>query len=158
MSVGGGLFSFPRWVLLLLPCYALGIGPKHVAPESVAPCGFDLVLRLFIGAGCTVVVELDWMKTMQAAVSAHVSEFCHLGAPAAASTVTAVGIGVLVVELGGHAGDGGGEFLNLRLHCRQFVRCLNVGCCVGCVVGRTCTGELLDVLSDLVTVVCHLIG
>ena len=120
MSVGGGLLSFPQWVLLLLHCNALGVGPKHVASESVAPCGFDLVLGFFIGAGCAVVVEPDWMKTMQAAISTHVLEFCHLGAPAATSAVTAVGIDVLIVELGGHAGDGGGEFLNLRLHCCQL--------------------------------------
>jgi len=162
MSVGWGRLSFPQWVILLFHCNALGIGPKHVSLKSVAPCSFDLVLGLFIGAGCAVMVDSNWMKTMRAAISSHVSEFCHLGVPAVSlattAAVSAVGIDVLAVELGGHAGDGGGEFLDLRLHRRQFVCCLDVGHCVGCVVGCACAGELLDVLSDLIAVVCHLIG
>ena len=101
------------------------------------------------------------MKTMRAAVSSCVTEFLHLGVPAvplAATAVSAVGIDVLAIELGGHAVDGGGEFLYLRLHCCHFVRCLNVGCCVGCIVGHACAGELLDVFADLIAIVCHLIG
>ncbi len=34
---------------------------------------------------------------------------------------------------------------------------MDVGCCVGC-FGCACTGELLDVLADLIAIVCHLIG
>jgi len=157
MSVGGSLLSFPRWVILLFHCNVLGIGPIHVAPEPVAPCSFALVLRLFVDAGQAVVFNSNWMKTMRAAVSSHVSEFLHLGAHGLL-VVTAVGIDVLTIELGGHAGDGGGEFLDLRLHRHQFVCCLNIGRCVGCVVGHACTGELLDVLADLISIVCHLIG
>ena len=139
-------------------CDALGVGPIHVAPEPVAPCGFALVLGLLVDAGCTVVLDSHWVKAMRAAVSTHVAEFLHLGAPGL-FVVTTVGIDVLtIVEFGGHAGDGGGEFLDLRLHHHQFVRCLNVGCCVRCVIGRACAGELLDVLADLISIVCHLIG
>ena len=45
--------------------------------------------------------------------------FFHLGAPVSlpAIAVSAVGIDVLAIELGGHAGDGGSEFLDFRLHC-----------------------------------------
>ena len=67
-----------------------------------------------------------------------------------------VWVGV-AIDLGGHAGDGGGELFNLRLHRCQFIRCLNVGCYVGGIIGCTCAGELLDVLADLVAIVCHLI-
>ena len=160
MSVGGGLLSFPRWVLLLLHCDALGVGPKHVAPKYVAKCSFALVFGLFVDAGHAVMFDSNWMKTMRAAVSSHVPEFVHLGAPGllAATAENAVGIDVHTIELGGHASNGGGEFLDLRLHHCQFVCCLNVGRCVGCVVGGACTGELLDVLMDLITAVCHLIG
>jgi hypothetical protein len=120
MSVGGSLLSFPRWVILLFHCNALGIGPKHVTPKPVAPCSFALVLGLFVDAGHAVVFDSNWMKTMRAAVSSHVPEFFHLGVPVSfpATTVSAVGIDVLAIELGGHAGDGGGEFLDLHLHRR----------------------------------------
>ena len=94
-------------------------------------------------------------------MSFHVPEFLHLGALAvmlAATAVSTVGIDVLAIELGGHAGNGGGEFLHLRLHCCQLVCCLNVSRCVGCVVGRACAGKLLDVLTDLLAIVSHLIG
>jgi hypothetical protein len=103
-------------VILLFHCNALGVGPKHIVPESVTPCSFNLVLGLFVVAGCAVVVDSNWMKTMWAAVCFHVPEFLHLGVPAvtlAATSVSAVGIDVLAIELGGHAGDGGGEFLHL---------------------------------------------
>ena len=153
MSAGGSLLSFPRWVILLFHCDAHGVWPIHVAPETVAPCSFALVLGLLVDAGCAVVLDSHWMKSMRAAVSTHVPEFLHLGAPGLL-VVTTVGIDVLtIVELGGHAGDGGGEFLDLRLHRRQFVLCLNTGRCVGCVVGRACAGELLDVLTDLVSII-----
>jgi hypothetical protein len=150
MSVGGGRLSFPRWVILLFHCNTLGVGRKHVAPESVTPCSFNLELGLFPASGRTVMVDSNWMKTMRDAVSSPVLEFFHLGVPAvtlAATTVSTVGIDVLTIELGGHAGDGDDEFLYLRLHRCQFVRCLNVGCCAGCVVGRTaatswCYGQL----------------
>jgi len=79
MSVGGGLLSFPRWVVLLLHCDALGVGPIHVVLESVAPCSFTLVLGLFLDAGHAVVFDSNWMKTMQAAVSSHVPEFFSFG-------------------------------------------------------------------------------
>ena len=69
MSVGGSLISFPRWVILLFHCDALGVGPIHVAPKPVAPCGVALVLRLLVDAGCTVVLVSHWVKTMQAAVT-----------------------------------------------------------------------------------------
>ncbi len=120
MSVGGSLLSFPRWVILLYHCNVLGIGQKHVAPEPVAPCGFALVLGLFVDADHAVVFDSNWMKTMLAAVSSHVPEFFHLGAPVLlpAIAVSAVGIDVLAIELGGHAGDGGSEFLDFRLHRR----------------------------------------
>ena len=111
MSVGGILLSFPRWVILLFHCNALGVGPIHVAPEPVAPCSVTLVLGLLVDAGCAVVLDSHWVKTMRAAVSTHVPEFLHLGAPGLL-VVTAVGIHVFtIVELGGHAGNGGGEFL-----------------------------------------------
>ncbi len=120
MSVGGSLLSFPRWVILLFHCNARGIEPKHVAPKPVAPCGFALVLGLFVDAGHAVVFDSNWMKTMRAAVSSHVPEFFHLGSPVLlpAPAVSAVGIDVLAIELGGHAGNGGGEFLDLRLNHR----------------------------------------
>ncbi len=57
MSVGGGRLSFPRWVILLFLCDALGVGPKHVTPESVTPHSFNLVLGLFPATGRTVVVD-----------------------------------------------------------------------------------------------------
>ena len=148
-------------VTLLFHCNALDVWPKHVTPESVTPCSFNLVLGLFVVAGCSVVVDSNWMKTMQAAVSFHVPEFLHLGAPAvtlAATAVSTVGVDALAIELGGHAGDGGGEFLHLCLHCCQFVCCLNISRCIGCIVGHACAGELLDVLTDLFAIVCHLIG
>ena len=50
-------------------CDALGVGPIHVAPKPVAPCGVALVLRLLVDAGCTVVLVSHWVKTMQAAVT-----------------------------------------------------------------------------------------
>ncbi len=118
MSVGGSLLSFPRWVILLYHCDALGIRPKHIAPKPVAPCGSALVLGFFVDAGHAVVFDSNWMKTMRAAVSSHVLEFFHLGAPVLlpAIAVSAVGIDVLAIELGGHAGNGGGELLDFRLH------------------------------------------
>ncbi len=161
MSVGCGRLSFPRWVILLFHCDALGSGPKHVASEPVAPCSFDLVLGLFVDADHAVMGDSNWMKTMQAAVSSQFPDFGHLGAPfvlMAATAGSAVGIDVLAIELGDHAGDGGSEFLDLRFHRCQFVCCLNVIRCVGCVVGPACAGELLDVLDDLIPIVCHLIG
>ena len=118
MSVGGSLLSFPQWVILLFHCDALGVMPKHVAPEPVAPCSFALVLRLFIDAGHAVVFDSNWIKTMRAAVRSHVPKFFHLGASVllAATAVYAVGVDVLTIELGGHARDGGGEFLDLLLY------------------------------------------
>ena len=145
MLVGEGLLSFPRWVVLLLHCDVLDVGPIHVDSESVAPCSFNLMLGLFLDAGHAVVFDSNWMKTMRAAVSSHVPEFFHLGSPGllAATSVSAVGIDVLTLELGGHAGDGGGEFLDLHLHHHQFVCCLNVGRCVGCVFGCACTNNIV---------------
>ena len=169
MSVGGCLLSFPRWVLLLFHFDAIGVGPIHVSPKPVAPCSFALVLGFFVDAGHAVVFDSNWMKTMRAAVRSHVPEFLKL-APLAAFVCSAVGVDILAIrvrvrvrvrvaiELVGHAGNGGGELLNLRLHRCQLIRCLNVGCRVGGIIGCTCAGELLDVLADLVTVVCHLIG
>jgi hypothetical protein len=117
-------------------------------------------LGFFVDAGHAVVFDSNWMKTMRAAVRSRVPEFFHLGAPGllAATAVSAVGIDVLTIELGGHARDGGGEFLDLHLHRCQFVRCLNFGRCVSCVVGCACAGMLLDVLADLIPIVCNLIG
>ena len=102
---------------------------------------------------------------MRAAVRSHVPEFLKL-APLAAFVCSAVGVDILAIrvwvgvaiELGGHAGDGGGELFNLRLHRCQLICCLNVGCRVDGIIGCTCAGELLDVFADLVTVVCHLVG
>ncbi len=111
MSVGGGGLSFPEEVILLFHCGALCVGPKHVAPKSVTPSGFTLVLRFSSAAGCAVAVDSKWMKPMRAAVSPHVPEFLHLGAPAvtlAATTFSTVGIDVLAIELVGYAGNGGG--------------------------------------------------
>ena len=164
MSVGGRYLSFPRWVLLLFQFDAIGVGPIHFSPKPVAPCSFALVLGFFVDAGHAVMFDSNWMKTMQAAVRSHVPEFLKL-APLAAFVCSAVGVDILairvgvriVVELVGHAGDGGGELFNLRLHRCQFIRCLNVGCYVGGIIGCTCAGELLDLLADLVAIVCHLI-
>jgi hypothetical protein len=64
MSVGRSLLSFPRGVLLLFHCNAFGAGPKHVALESVASCGFALVFRFLVDAGCAVVLDSNWMKTV----------------------------------------------------------------------------------------------
>ncbi len=70
------------------------------------------------------------------AISAHVSKFRHLGAPgvtklsSVSSTVAAAAVGVLVlfvVDFCGHFFYDGVEFLDLILHCRQFVLCLDVG-------------------------------
>ena len=160
MSVGGCLLSFPRWMLLLFHCDALGVRPIHVSAEPVAPCSFALVLGLFVDAGHAVVFESNWMKTMRAAVRSHVPEFLKL-APLAAFVCSAVGVDILAIrvwvgvaiELGGHAGDGGGELFNLRLHRCQLIRCLDVGCRVGDIIGCTCAGELLDVLTDLVSII-----
>jgi hypothetical protein len=68
-----------------------------------------------------------------------------------------IGIDVLTIELAGYEGNGSGKFLDLCLHQRYFVLCLDVGCCVSC-VGHACTGKLFDVLVDIVAIVCHLIG
>ena len=64
MSVGGSLLSFPRWVILLFRCDALGVGPIHVAPKPVRLCSFALVLGLLVDAGCAVVLDFHWVKTM----------------------------------------------------------------------------------------------
>ena len=40
------------------------------------------VLGLFPAAGCAIVVESNWMKTMRAAVRSHVTGFLHSGAAA----------------------------------------------------------------------------
>ena len=103
-------------------CDAFGIGPIHFSPEPVAPSSFALVLGLFVDAGHTVVFDSNWMKTMRAAVRSHVPEFLKW-APLAAFTCSAVGVDILAIrvrvrfaiELVGHAGDGGGELLNLPL-------------------------------------------
>ncbi len=80
------------------------------------------MLGLFVDAGHAVVFDSNWMKTMRAAVRFHVPEFLKL-APLAAFVCSDVGVDILAIrvwvgvaiELGGHAGDGGGELLAYSL-------------------------------------------
>ena len=104
---------------MLFDRYLIGCGPIHVTPQSVGPGGFHLVLGLLPVAGGAVVVESDWMKTVQTAVGSHIPECLPLRAPAvllAAAVLFFIGIDVLAIELAGHKGYDGGEFFDLCLH------------------------------------------
>jgi hypothetical protein len=99
---------------LLFDRYLVGCGPIHVTPQSVGPGGFRLGLGLLPVAGGAVVVESNWMKTMQTAVGSHIPECLSLRAPVvllAAAMLFFIGIDVLAIELAGHEGYDGGEFL-----------------------------------------------
>ncbi len=67
---------------MLFDRYLIGCGPIHVTPQSVGPGGFRLVLGLLPVAGGVVVVESDWIKTVQTAVGSHIPECLPLRAPA----------------------------------------------------------------------------
>ncbi len=102
----------------MFDCYPIGCGPIHVPPQSVGPGGFYLVLGLLPVAGGAVVVESNWMKTVQTAVGFHILECLPLRVPAvllAATVIFFIGIDVLAIELAGHEGDGGGELFDLCL-------------------------------------------
>ncbi len=119
MSVGGGRLAFPRVVLMLFDCEAFGGWPIHVAAESVGPGGVDVVIARLPSAICAVVVYADWMKTVGVAICSHVAVFFHLGASAPAIARTSPGVRVFVFIVGQlrhHGGNGGGEFLDFRLH------------------------------------------
>jgi hypothetical protein len=103
----------------LIDHYPLGCRPIHVTPQSVGPGGFHLVLGFLPVAGGAVMVESDWMKTVQTAVGSRILEFLHLRAPAvllAAAVIFFIGIDVLAIEHAGQEGDGGAEFFDLCLH------------------------------------------
>ena len=109
--------------------------PKHVTTEAVGPGGSHVVVWFLPSVICAVVVGADWMKTVGVAIGSHIVEFLHLGASALVIACSSSGAWVLVFIVGhlhSHGGNGGGEFLDFRLHCQQFVLRLNVRGGVGC--------------------------
>ncbi len=104
---------------MLFDRYPIGCGPIHVTPQSVGPGGFRLVLGLLPVAGGDVVVDSNWMKTVQTAAGSHIPECLPMRVPAgllAAAVLFFIGIDVLAIELAGHEGYGGGEFFDLCLN------------------------------------------
>ncbi len=135
--------------------YPIGCGPIHVTPQSVGPGGFRLVLGLLPVAGGSVVVKSDWMKTVRTAVGSHIPAFLHLRVPAvlhAATVIFFIGIDVLTIELAGHEGDGGGEFL---ISASIEVSFSLVWMLAAVLVALAAPALAL---TDLVTIVGHLIG
>ncbi len=104
---------------MLFGRYPPGCGPIHVTPQSVETGGFCLVLGFLPVAGSAVVVESNWIKTVQTAVGSHIPECLHLSVPTvllAFAVIFFIGIDVLAIELAGHESNGGGEFFDLCLH------------------------------------------
>ena len=134
LSVGGGQVSFPRVVIMLFNGDAFGGWPKHVTAKSVVPGGGNIVVGLLPSAIQAVMVGTNWMKAVGVAMCSHVAEFLHLGASALAIACSPPGVWVLVFivcQLCGHGSNGGGEFLDFRLHNQQLFLRLHIGGDVG---------------------------
>jgi hypothetical protein len=104
-------------MVLLIDCNALCRWPECVSTNGVGPRCFVLVAVLFLTVVCTCVVGTNRVVAMGVAVSAHVTWFLILGAPAVVVTTARVGIDILaVVALVCHLGDGCHQLLDLCFH------------------------------------------
>ena len=109
-------------------------GQNMTPPRRLVQVAATLWSGFLPSAIRAVVVGTDWMKPVGVTIGSHIAEFLHLGVSALAIARSSSSVWVLVFVAGhlcGHGGDGGGEFLDFRLHRQKCVLRLNVSGGVG---------------------------